>query len=328
MSDRMIRLLDRLGRLPWPLAHGLGYLLGLVLGALPLKGGRIADANLAVCLPHLPAWRRRLLRLRSFGHLGCILLESRRIWRADAAGIGRLVHRVEGEAVLRAAIGRGRGVLVVTPHLGGWEVLNQYLASRYPLTTLYRPQRGALEDHAAAGRRRLGAQLVPTTAGGVRALRRALARGELVGMLPDQDISRGGAAGLFVRYFGQQAHTPVLPARLAASSGAAVVMAVARRRLGRGFDLTFSPVGGVTEATSAAAGARALNAALERVIVALPAQYWWSYPRFRRRPPGVASIYGRDGRRFSRAATLPTDSAAPPCGARESGGTPADPSYE
>jgi KDO2-lipid IV(A) lauroyltransferase len=143
---------------------------------------------------------------------------------------------------------------------------------------------------SARGRGRLGGTPVPTDGGGVKALLAALKRGELVGILPDHDPPEG--AGKFAPLFGLPAHTMDLGPKLAARSGAPVNFIVAERlSWGRGF--RFHVVPAPADIADAQTGAAAVNRGLETCIRRWPAQYWWSYKRFRRRPPGAPDPYAR-----------------------------------
>lgn len=232
--------------------------------------------------------------------LGCLVMESGRVWLGSPEQVLKSVREVHGETHIQQALAGGRGVIIAAPHLGCWEMVNYYLSSRYPLTAMYRPQAGAVDQVILDSRERMGATLVPADRRGVRALSAALKRDELIGILPDQDP---GAGGVFVDFFGVSAHSPVLLSKLANKSGAQVILAYAARLPGgRGFDLHFrlgSPVISDVDVSTATA---ALNRDVEACIREIPDQYLWTYRRFRRRPPGEPAIYPRRRRKKKRAA--------------------------
>jgi KDO2-lipid IV(A) lauroyltransferase len=123
----------------------------------------------------------------------------------------------------------------------------------------------------------------------VRALQRALERGELACMLPDQDPGHG--SGVFVPFFGHLANTGTLVGRLAMRTGAPVVIVAALRVAGGRFDVVFGEVEAEAGSADPAVAAAALNRAVERCVRAAPEQYLWSYKRFRFQPPGTPSPY-------------------------------------
>ncbi len=278
-------------RLPLALNHALGSGLGLLTMILAGRLRHIAATNLRRCLPELDAGARKRLLRQSFMETGKMLTEAGAVWLWPRQRLLGLVREVRGEEHLRAAMEQGQGVIVITPHLGNWEVSGLYLSARYPITSLYRPHRiHSLDRIMRAGRERLGATLVPTDIRGVKALLAALRRGQLIGILPDQDP--GFENGRFAPFFGIAANTMTLAPRLAAKSGAPVVACWAERLpRGRGFRLHFSPPTQTIGQTDTDAALAALNRQVETLIRQCPAQYQWSYARFRRRPADEEDFY-------------------------------------
>lgn len=287
-------LLRASGRLPLPLLHGAAALCGWLAWRLPNEQRRIAAINLRLCLPELePAAHCSLLR-RALTESAKTLFELGPLWFGPRAALARRVREVSGESVWREALGRGRGALILTPHLGAWELAGLYLSASYPLTAMYRPSRAGPEFDrlSLAGRQRFGGRYVPANPGGVRRLHRALRAGQVVGLLPDQNPDPGG--GVFSPFFGRPALTMTLAPRLIAKHRPPVFMIYAERlRRGRGYRLCFEALPEAAAAETAAQSATLINRAIERGVRRLPAQYLWSYKRFKRRPPGVANPYAR-----------------------------------
>jgi KDO2-lipid IV(A) lauroyltransferase len=276
--------------LPLPLAHALGALLGWLLWWVPNTPRQIATVNLARCFPELdPVVRRRLLR-RNLLETGKTLVELGPLWRGDRDWLRRLVRTVDGEAALAAALKAGRGAILVTPHLGSWEAAGLYYSAGYPLTILYRPNRLGLDALIRAGREHLGGRLVATDQPGVRALMQALRDNQVLGILPDQDPGRGN--GQFAPFFGLPANTMTLVSRLAQRSGAPVLLTYTERLpRGRGYRLVLEALPAVVTQGPLEASLTALNAAVEQAVRRLPAQYLWSYKRFKTRPGGQTRFY-------------------------------------
>jgi KDO2-lipid IV(A) lauroyltransferase len=288
----------RLGlRLASLLSMGATYRLGGWLAPRALRfQGRARDSlllNLELCFPDLsPAARAELARA-SLAEAFRTMLELGPLWCWKRERVLSLVKEVVGLERLDAALAKGRGVVLLGPHLGAWEMVGLYVSARAPVTSLYRaPRVLQLEGLYRRARGRFGAKLAPADAGGVRELYRALQRGELVGVLPDQDPGHGG--GVFAPFFGVPANTSTLSARLVARTGAAPLFAWAERlERGAGFRLH------IVEPTCAALrtcedvehAVLALNQELERLILCRPEQYLWSYRRFRHRPEGQPNPY-------------------------------------
>ncbi len=194
---------------------------------------------------------------------------------------------IENWDVAQAALDAGRGVVFLTPHLGCFEIIAQAIAARTRLTALYRPpHKQALKPLIEGARARANLALAPANLAGVRTLLKALKAGQAIGLLPDQVPQHG--EGVWADFFGKPAYTMTLPAKLHKMSGAPIVLAYAERLpAGRGYRVRFVPFA-ETLSDSAELQARAINAAMEKLIAQCPAQYFWSYHRYKV-PAGVAS---------------------------------------
>lgn len=292
MRGRLIRwLLRAFAALPLPLAHAVGTVIGWGLILVPNELRRISGINIPLCLPELaPPQQRRLLRA-SLMEAGKTMSEAGALWLWPAPRLLSLVETVSGEQHLRAAMESGKGAILAVPHLGAWEMIGLYCSHHYPMTSLYRPPRLVEMDEVVRhGRERLGAKLVPADAGGVRALYQTLGRGELVGMLPDQEPGAGN--GVFAPLFGIQTNTMVLLSRLAIKTGTAVIFGYAQRLPhGRGYHLHFLPAPPTINAQPLEASIAAMNQMVGKLIRQQPEQYQWGYKRFRTRPEGEEKLY-------------------------------------
>jgi KDO2-lipid IV(A) lauroyltransferase len=284
--------LDLAARLSPRAAYRLGGFLGRAYSRWPTRSALATRVNLELCFPELSASERRGLYRASFAHTGRCLLELGRIWRGRDQRIPEIVRTVRGRELLEGALAQGKGVLMIVPHLGAWEFLGVFLGQSYPVTSLYRPPRVRQMDPVMRhGRERHGCRLVPADPRGVLALQRALERGEIACVLPDQDPGRG--AGVFVPFFGHVANTGTLIARLAARSGAPVLVGCALRTHDGRFDVVFAEADPAIAGSDPIAGSAAVNRAVERCVRSSPEQYLWSYKRFRIQPPGSPNPYRR-----------------------------------
>ncbi|HYP67754.1 MAG TPA: lysophospholipid acyltransferase family protein [Thiobacillaceae bacterium] len=279
----MALLLRLLSYLPLPILHALGILLGWGIYLTPGRHSPRMRANLrqsGLC-PN-PACRP-LLR-KAIGESGKSLMELAPIWMRPHTRTVKLVREVSGWEQLTAALQDGKGVILMSPHIGCFEMINQYVASRLPLTSMYKPARNPVVDRIMkSGRERGKAHLVPTDMTGIKAMLKALRKGEAIGILPDQVATIGD--GVWAPFFGRWAYTPSLVFRLAQSTGAAPFMVYAERLpWGRGYHLHFDPIAPFPADKLAAAAQ--LNREVERVIRRNPAQYLWGYQRYKK--PGDA----------------------------------------
>jgi KDO2-lipid IV(A) lauroyltransferase len=278
-------------RLPLSASHRIGTAMGWLLAAVPNNLKRVTAINLSLCFPDLSAQERRRLLEQSLIETGKTFAETGALWLWDKERVLGLVLRVSGEDLLMQALAQGKGVILVAPHLGAWELAGLYCSTRCPLTSLYRPPRiAALDGMMRSTRERLGARLVPTDAQGIRAIVQTLRRGGAVGILPDQDPRRD--QGVFAPFFGIPAHTMTLVGRLAARTGAGVLFIYAKRLTGgKGYEMNFmAALEDVADHQPERAAAQ-LNQGIERCVRAVPEQYLWAYKRFKTRPPGGQRYY-------------------------------------
>jgi KDO2-lipid IV(A) lauroyltransferase len=291
MGSPLGLLLRLLGALPLPLLHGIGVFFGQLFSLLPNRHRRITLRNLQLCFPEMGERQRARLLVQSLQETGKTFMETALMWCGSRRRLLGLVREVVGEEPLQAALAEGKGVILAAPHLGSWELIGHYIAARAPITCLYKPPRNASVERAMrAGRTHLGVKLAATDSGGVKSLLSILRAGEVAGILPDQDP--GDGSGLFAPFFGINANTMTLLPRLAAKSGATVLVSYAERlSWGRGYRLHFIPCDAALNGRDPLAAATALNAAVESAIRQCPAQYQWSYKRFRTRPEGEPNLY-------------------------------------
>lgn len=274
----LIAALRLAARLPLRWYHALGGILGWVAYHTSARYARRLRENLrasGVCTDE--AAYRRVLR-ESIREIGKQAIEILPLWFRSQAETAALVRSCVGEETVLAAYREGRGVILLTPHLGCFEVSAIYAAKYFPITVLYRqPHIRWLDRLIVAGRGRGQEKLAPANLRGVRALFKALKRGEAIGVLPDQVPGEGD--GLWTEFFGRPAYTMTLIGKLCAATRPAVFLAVARRLPhGAGFAIEVDPVQGDLSGSD---GTRRLNAAVEAVVRKYPEQYLWSYNRYK-----------------------------------------------
>jgi len=157
---------------------------------------------------------------------------------------------------------------------------------------MYRPpKRAALKPLIEGARARENLMLAPANMSGVRIFAKCLKKGQPIGLLPDQVPQEG--EGVWADFFGRPAYTMTLPAKLAQMGGAEVIITYAERLPGgRGYRVHFVPFTESLDCPSAQQ-ARTINAAMEQLIARSPAQYLWSYNRYKvprgALPPNAAS---------------------------------------
>jgi len=269
----MAILFDVLSRLPLSVLHRLGAFLGWVIYLTSKR----YSSRLRENLEYSGIKGGDQLRHTNIREAGKGVMELTWVWKRSLVEVVASVKQIHGWEHLEAANAQGKGVVMLTPHIGCFEVIGLYVAAHQPFTCMYRPPRyPSLDKLMHQGRGRGQMKLVPADLGGVRHLLKALKRGEAIGVLPDQ--VPGNGEGEWAPFFGRPAYTMTLIGRLIQVSGAPVVMCHSERLpCGEGFALYFSPLTFDPEQSIP----KQMNESLEAVIRKHPAQYLWSYNRYK-----------------------------------------------
>ena len=283
MTSFLFKLIFRLlSSMPLRWLHGLGALLGRMTFLISKEYAARTEENLRQA--HIAADEKHyayLLR-QTIAEAGKSIVELPWVWGRPLEQVCAAVQNCQGWEHVEAAHARGKGIIFLTPHWGCFEMTSLYIGQHLALTNLYSPpKQDGLEEVMRNGRERGLARLATADMSGVRLLYKALKRGEAIGLLPDQVPSQG--EGEWVNFFGRPAYTMTLSGRLAQSSGATVLLVYAERLPnGTGYNMRFEPLPLDFDKSVPLQ----INAALERVIAISPAQYLWSYNRYKV-PPGV-----------------------------------------
>ena len=279
------------GHLPWSWLHALGDVLAALWRWRDARESRVARRNIELAFPALDQAAREALHRDVLRTTTRQAVETLALWTRPHARNLALIREFHGTGLLDDAIAAGRGVIVAAPHHGNWELLNQWLAARTPLAILYRPPESAIGEaflQRVRGDDQGRVTQVPAEGSAVRQLLRTLQAGGVVGILPDQQPKAG--EGVFAPFFGIQALTMSLLPRLAARTGAAVLFAYCERLTDQGsapaFALRIEAAPAGIDDADTVAGAHALNAGVERIARRDPAQYQWTYKRYKLRPEG------------------------------------------
>ncbi|MBU3669593.1 MAG: lysophospholipid acyltransferase family protein [Polynucleobacter sp.] len=266
--------LNSIAAMPLSVVQAFGALLGLLayVGSGHYRSLFRPQYESVTKIHHLPFQLWKAVRAS-----GMLFSDSLWIWRNPNKAL-QLVE-IQNWDVVESAIKEGHGLVMLTPHLGGFEIIPRVLAQHFPATILYRPSRQQwLNEVVEEGRAYPNMHFVPTNLNGVRQMTRALTRGEAIGILPDQVPS--GGEGVWVPFFGRPAYTTPLPARLANRNNTPVVMFTAKRKsLGEGWLMQANRLAPFPEDATLAAAQ--LNTAIENAVLVAPEQFIWSYNRYK-----------------------------------------------
>lgn len=274
--------------LPRRAALAFGRGLGRLLGALDRRHIAIAVENLRPSFPDWPGERLHATAHEMYAHFGAVLLDILWLDRRAPDDIARLVE-ITGAQHMEAALAAGRGVVLVTAHIGNWEMHGLAHAHRFgPIAVLARPlDNRALDARLCAFRERAGNSVVYKH-NALGRLLRILRGGGTVAVLIDQNVQPGD--GIFVDFFGRPAATTTVAAALAVKTGSLLLPCRTEMKPDGRYRLVYDPALPVDPGGERVAEIGRLTQALTTIIEgwvrASPTQWLWMHRRWKTRPPG------------------------------------------
>ena len=283
-----------LGRLPRALARRLAEALAWSVYRLHGRLRRVGERNLELSFPALNATQRDQILRGVFRHLGWQLVEFCRMSRYTAENTRNWI-RTEGLDNYLAAQARGKGVLIVTGHLGAWELSSFYHSlTGHPMSMVARPlDNRPLDEFVNAIRCLHGNRVLPKD-DFARGLLTAMHNGETVGILMDTNMTP--PQGVFVNFFGRKACGASGLARIALKTGAAVLPGfMLWEEAERHYVLHFGPELKFERSDDAEAeilaATQLCTSVIESWIRRSPDQWLWIHRRWKTRPPGEPGLY-------------------------------------
>ncbi|MCK4744150.1 MAG: LpxL/LpxP family Kdo(2)-lipid IV(A) lauroyl/palmitoleoyl acyltransferase [Sulfuriflexus sp.] len=283
--------------LPYRVQMALGSLVGWFMHTFARERRTFATINLELCFPEQSAIQRKQLLRKHFDALGKGMIETAIAWWTPASRLKKL-HSIKGLEHLDAALGKGKGVILLGAHFTTLEIGARLLALHRSYTAMYREHNNPLFD--AIMRQRRESYFAGThERKDVRGTLRSLKANKAVWYAADQDYGR--AHSVFAPFFGVPAALITATARLAKLSGAPVVpFFQTRREDGSGYDLHLLPPLENFPSDDDVADATAINHVIEEEIRQQPSQYLWVHRRFKTRPEGMQRPYPPRKRRVRR----------------------------
>lgn len=287
-----IGLIKLLGMIPFATAQKIGGRIGWLGMQRRSRTREVARVNLRLVFPDKSEAEREQLLSETLIENGKTLGETGPMWGYESAVGASLIRKVHGEELFDELMATEGGKILLAPHLGNWEIINNYVAQKQSaITIMYRPAKSPQFNEWMVSRREaVGCKLVPTTRAGVMELFSTLKRGELVGFLPDQEPR--AKSGVFAPFMGWPTLTPKLPHEMIKKTGAKALYAFAKRLPdAEGFELYFIKPDEDLYAEQAEISAASMNRGIGECIAICPAQYQWTYKRFKRQPEGLPNPY-------------------------------------
>jgi KDO2-lipid IV(A) lauroyltransferase len=273
--------------LSWDAACKFGEKLG-ALGYRPLGiRKRVVERQIAAAFPDLAPEAVAKLARESYQHLGRAFIETALLNSLGKDGLQKLVETVDGWEEIEQVMSKGKGAVLVTGHIGNWELAGAYVAARgIPLDAIVRGMGNPLFEAYLNHTREVIGMTVVHDSEAVRRTPRSLRAGRAVAFVADQGVM--GLASTFVPFFGRPAKTPRGAAVFALRFDVPVVFVVALRKPNGRYRIVVerieAPQTGERDRDVDAIVAR-FTQHLEKWVRAVPAQYFWQHRRWRRQPP-------------------------------------------
>lgn len=277
------RLLKFISRQPIQFSRFIARGLAGLANALKIsKTSEAVRLNLRIALPELSDAERERITRQAIRNELMSYFEFFSIWGAsNQKNLSRIQH-VYGEQHFHDALAENKGLVLIVPHFGTWEIMNGWFAQHTQMTIMYKPVKNAAADaFVRNARSREQAVLVPTDDSGVRQIFKALKQGGTTVILPDHTPNAGGE---MIPYFGLPLATSNLSAKLIQKTKAKALFLYAMRNEHDGFDMHIEPMDEAIYQGSANDGSRVIFEAIENLIRRYPEHYHWSYKRFKASP--------------------------------------------
>jgi KDO2-lipid IV(A) lauroyltransferase len=284
-----IALLRLVVLLPQSMRMAVGRFIGRRVESFAGSRRKIAERNLQICFPELPASEIQLVTRRHFESIGMGVIELGIAWWCRQDYMDSLVS-LQGLEHLQAALKQGKGVVLLSGHFATTEMAGRPLQSRVPpMAAMYRPSSNPLTDQIMRRcRGRSVAELITKTS--VRQLLKVLKDGRIVWYAADQAYDRKGT--VLVPFFGEPAATNTSVSQICKVSKAPVVPFFPYRiNGGERYEVEILPALDNFPSGDDEADAIRLNELLEKQIRKAPEQYYWVHRRFKGRPEGYADPY-------------------------------------
>ncbi len=278
----MYLTLKTFSKLPLAAIQSIAIAVGYFLFSIHSSARKTTETNLRIAYPHLNDQQREQLTKNSLKSQCMTYAESIKIWGSSTDYALTLIRKIHDEDIFFNAINARKGVIVVVPHFGTWELLNVWLNQHSSPVIMYKPSKQKdLDRFMLEARQRLKAQLVPTDESGVRAIFKHLKQGGLTVILPDHVPKESG--GIYSPFYGQNALSSTLASKLASKTQCAVIGLSCRRtdQLD-GFEIFVNQLSQDILSKDIQVSVDSLNKEMEQMIDAAPEQYLWTYKRFRR----------------------------------------------
>lgn len=274
-------LLKILSLLPLRFLQAFGACVAWIMAVTQTAMYRTTRINIELAYPELNTQQQAEFIKRSLRHQCLSYVECIKFWGMPSTYSLSKIQNVTGEAYLQDAIDSKRGVILVMPHLGNWELVNTWLSTKSRPMIMYKPNKNhAMNRYILEARQKTNAILVPTDERGIRAIFKHLKEGGVTLILPDHLPKSSG--GIYAHFFKQNVLSGTIVPKLAQKTQAKVIgISCLRQSQSTTFDIHCAEVCESIMNKDLNTSVRCLNQHMEATIAHAPEQYIWSYKRFR-----------------------------------------------
>ena len=269
--------------LPLSFLQLIASFVSLILSSFNSSMKRVTSINLKIAYPELSAEDHADLVKKSIRSQCLTYVEFIKCWGMSPEYSLSLLKDVQGEHFFTDALANQKGMIVVVPHLGSWELLNAWLNVYAAPVIMYKPNKvkGA-NRYVLEAREKFNATLVPTDETGIRAIFKHLKQGGLTVILPDHVPKPSG--GIFSNFYGQHALSSTLVSKLASKTQCNVIglSCIRDTHNSQHFSVICHPLSEDILSKDLQLSVDTLNAEIQKMIDIAPEQYIWSYKRFRK----------------------------------------------
>ena len=277
------RLLNFFSRRPIRFSRFFARMLAGLINTLKItKTTNTIRLNIDICLPHLTPEQKHNVTQATIRNELQSYMEFFSIWgSSNETNIAR-IRNVTGAEFFHQALAEQKGIILLAPHFGTWEVMNAWFAQYTKMTIMYKPIKNAEADQFVRNARsREQALLVPTDESGIRQIFKALKQGGTTVILPDHNPKHGGE---MIEYFDIPLESSNLSAKLIQKTKAKGLLVYAIRNETEDFDIFIEPMPDEIYEGTATDGTLIIHHAIEDLIRRYPEHAHWSYKRFRANP--------------------------------------------
>ncbi len=279
----MYILLKVIALLPLSILQLIASFISLILNSFNSSLKRISSINLRIAYPELSVEDHAKLVKKSVKSQCFTYIEFIKCWGMSPEYSLSLLKNIQGEQVFTDALANGKGVIVVVPHFGSWELLNAWLNVYATPVIMYKPNKNAgINRYVLEAREKFNATLVPTDETGIRSIFKHLKQGGLTVILPDHVPNPTG--GIYSNFYGQNTLSSTLVSKLASKTQCNVIglSCIRDTQNPQHFSVVCQALSSDILSKDLQRSVDTLNLEMQKIIDVVPEQYIWSYKRFRR----------------------------------------------